>query len=228
MNDGRKVCLDLFCGLGGFSAAFEDADGWDVVTVDIEDRFDPDLRADVLDLRPADVLDVLPVDAWDDIDVFVVLASPPCTVFSTATRKYHWSDDWYPETERAVEGLNVAFQALYLIQQMDPEWWFLENPQGYLQRFIGEPEGIVHYCQYGETSKKPTQLWGEHPGSMEYLKCDCHSHDRDLDTEMQWEQSKNDYAERAKVPYELSTSILAAVEEPRPRLEQQTIDDMGH
>ena len=34
--------LDLFCGLGGFSQAFEESDRWHVTTVDIEARFDPD------------------------------------------------------------------------------------------------------------------------------------------------------------------------------------------
>lgn len=42
--------LDLFCGLGGFSSAFKESERWDVTTVDIEERFDPDITADVMDL----------------------------------------------------------------------------------------------------------------------------------------------------------------------------------
>jgi len=48
------AALDLFCGLGGFSAAFQDSDRWTVTAVDIEDRFDPDITADVFELRPSD------------------------------------------------------------------------------------------------------------------------------------------------------------------------------
>ena len=43
MSD-RNVYLDLFAGLGGFSAAFEDSDTWEVITVEIEERFEPDSR----------------------------------------------------------------------------------------------------------------------------------------------------------------------------------------
>jgi len=41
-----RHCLDLFCGLGGFSQAFEAAADWTVTTVDIEARFDPDIEAE--------------------------------------------------------------------------------------------------------------------------------------------------------------------------------------
>ena len=72
-------CLDLFCGLGGFSAAFEDSDRWDLTTVDINERFNPDIVADVFELRPSDL--------EEDFDV--VLASPPCTSFSLAANGHH-------------------------------------------------------------------------------------------------------------------------------------------
>jgi hypothetical protein len=45
--------LDLFSGLGGFSSAFADSERWRVTTVDIEPRFDPDIQADVFELRPS-------------------------------------------------------------------------------------------------------------------------------------------------------------------------------
>jgi len=40
-------CLDLFAGLGGFSAAFAEADGWDVVTVDIDELYPSIPEADL-------------------------------------------------------------------------------------------------------------------------------------------------------------------------------------
>jgi len=52
MSDYRV--LDLFAGLGGFSSAFEDLERWAVTTVDIDERFDPDIQADVFELRPSD------------------------------------------------------------------------------------------------------------------------------------------------------------------------------
>jgi len=80
-ENSKKHCLDLFSGLGGFSSAFEDADNWEVTTVEIQERFDPDITADVMDLRPTD----LP-------DADVVLASPPCTSFSLAASRLEHFD----------------------------------------------------------------------------------------------------------------------------------------
>jgi len=48
-NAGAQHCLDLFAGLGGFSQAFEEAEGWEVTTVDIQERFGTDICADVMD-----------------------------------------------------------------------------------------------------------------------------------------------------------------------------------
>jgi site-specific DNA-cytosine methylase len=50
MSD-RNVYLDLFAGLGDFSAAFEDSDTWEVTTVEIEERFEPDSRYSKTDSR---------------------------------------------------------------------------------------------------------------------------------------------------------------------------------
>jgi len=52
MSDYRV--LDLFAGLGGFSSAFVESERWEVTTVDIDERFNPDIQADVFELRPSD------------------------------------------------------------------------------------------------------------------------------------------------------------------------------
>jgi len=207
-----RVCLDLFAGLGGFSQAFEDADEWRVVQVDIEERFEPDIRADVLDLRPAD----LP-------DPDVVLASPPCNVFSKAAAwQNHWDDDGTPQTDAARDSIALVFHTLGLIRALSPVYWFLENPEGHLRRFLGHPTGSVTYCQYGAPYQKPTDLWGEHP-PMTYRRCrateDCHDHGS-LEDERDQRPLPRDPAERAKVPRELSEAILDAVE---GRSEQTTL-----
>lgn len=212
----RKVCLDLFAGLGGFSAAFEDADEWDVVTVDIAERFAPDIQADVLDLRPGD----LP-------NADVVLAGPPCDVFSLAnTRQRYWHDTRrVPADPKSREHVALVFHTVGLIRALAPDYWFLENPRGRLRWFLNEPRATVTYCQYGEDYQKPTDLWGEHPPGMTYRACSqgapCHdSVARDDDHSGVLANSMRDPAERAKVPYELSESILRAVE---GRHEQQTL-----
>ena len=91
--------IDLFAGLGGFSAAFTDSPQWSVTTVDIDESFDPDITADVCDLGCGD----LP-------DPDVVLASPPCKCFSVAAAwQEHFDSDGNPQTAaarvRAVQGI---------------------------------------------------------------------------------------------------------------------------
>jgi len=170
----KRVCLDLFCGLGGFSAAFEDSDKWDVVTVDIEERFEPDIRADVMDLRPSD----LP-------DAGLILASPPCTDFSMAASRYEKIVDGEPQTDSARESVALVYHTIGLIKAKTPDWWFMENPKGYLRQIIGPPEDWVTYCQYGKSYMKPTDLWGNHPPSFDAVRCtfgdDCHETNRDGD-----------------------------------------------
>jgi hypothetical protein len=206
--------LDLFCGLGGFSAAFADSDRWTVTTVDIEPEFDPDITADVFDLRPSDFN-----ESYD-----VVLASPPCTQFSLAASSLERFVDGEPQTGDAQDAVALVYHTLGIIRGLSPEYWVLENPQGWLRHIIGDPTARVTYCQYGTEYMKPTDLWGTHPAGWHPRSCaygdDCHAYNTDqehggagnmIDA---WgggvSDGIRDPAERAKVPYELSDSIRDA------------------
>jgi len=218
----EKVCLDLFCGLGGFSAAFADADEWTVVTVDIEDRFDPDIQADVLDLRPSNLLHLI-----DDADVLVVLASPPCTAFSKAASGTHIDSDGRPVSEWGAESLALTHHTRGLIQGLDPEWYFIENPQGGMRNVLGDdPAAPVWLCQYGHPAAKPTDLWGRIPPSFDARTChngndECH-HEPAPRGSSGGVQGMGTSAERAELPYGLSAEILEAVENPEPEQQKLT------
>jgi hypothetical protein len=209
--------LDLFCGLGGFNSAFVDADCWDVTTVDIEARFEPDIQADVFELRPSDF----------EADFDVVLASPPCTQFSTIRSITAGGDDaWVggePGTDAAADALALVHHTVGLIRGLAPSYWVLENPRGRLRTFWRPPEATVWYCQYGHDVAKPTDLWGDHP-PMRYRRCyhgndDCHHARTQSDKDhgggsdnRQGILTESDAAERAKVPYDLSETIRDACE----------------
>lgn len=202
----ENAVLDLFAGLGGFSSAFEDSDRWDVTTVEINPDHDPDVCADVWDLRPSD----LP-------DADVILASPPCTMFSLAGNHDAW-DGEEPITDASRDAVGIVYHTLGLINGIDPDYWFVENPRGRMRYILGEPTGHVHYCQYGMGAKKPTDLWGEHPVTMDYRTCHagagsgCHVRNAADDGTGATASLPRDPAERSKVPYELSESIRRAVE----------------
>jgi site-specific DNA-cytosine methylase len=220
-----RNCLDLFSGRGGFSAAFEDSDNWTVITVELDDDFDPDVQADVMELRPSDF----------DTDFDVVLASPPCTYFSTARNLTKGGDpawkDGDPQTDKASDHLALIHHTVGLIRGLSPDYWFLENPRGMLRKRWKRPQegggGTVWYCQYGFKTAKPTDLWGDHPKSFDYQTChfgndDCHHQKTDtyeVDGETrggsvnrQGLLTETDASKRAEVPYGLSKSILDAVE----------------
>lgn len=227
MPTDARHCLDLFSGLGGFSAAFADSDDWTVTTVDVEPEFDPDVRADVLDLRPADLANPRPD---------VVLASPPCTFFATIRRITKGGDDAWdgdrPASDGCREHVALFYHALGLIRALAPDYWFLENPRNHLRSFWRRPDATVWYCQYGHSYAKPTDLWGELPPMFTPKAC---SYGNDACGHVRTKSYKNhgggsdsrqgllledDPTERAKVPYELSEAILEAVkrayENPQP------------
>lgn len=123
--------------------------------------------------------DLLPFDGIDyacDIREFdltklpfvpdVVWASPPCTAFSVASIGRHWKGSkkgsYTPFTDSARLGLELLDATLKVIEQINPKFFFIENPRG-LMRKMPQLEGFyrstVTYCQYGDTRMKPTDIW---------------------------------------------------------------------
>jgi hypothetical protein len=114
----RKVCLDLFAGLGGFSAAFADSDEWDIYTVEIDDDFDPDLCADVLDLRASDLLELI-----GEHDHLVVLAGHPCTFFTFIRRITTGGDSAWVDASTPSVRRWVKEAAEVVAEEIDDERW---------------------------------------------------------------------------------------------------------
>ena len=206
--------LDLFCGLGGFSQAFEASDRWHVTTVDIEERFGPDIKADVFDLRPSDF----------ETTFDVVLAGVPCTVFTPARNISEGGDDAWngndPATDKARDLVALAYHTVGLIHGLAPAYWFVENPIGRLRTLIGPPEATITQCQYGRGHQKPTDLWGDHP-PMTYRRCspgdDCHETTGSYTPDESQPRlgvlsESDDPAVRSALPFDLSAAIRDACE----------------
>ena len=130
-----------------------------------------------------------------------------------------------PQTDDAREAVALVYHTIGLIKSLSPDFWFLENPQGYLRQVLGQPTGRVTFCQYGTNWMKPTDLWGKHP-PIRYRACSygdsCHAYNTDQanggtgncrDTWYDDTGNKvSDPAKRAKVPHDLSAAIRDAVE----------------
>lgn len=154
--------IDLYSGVGGWSEAFLQR-GHEVLRIDNDVRF-----TDVPNTFIQDVTEYGPIDPnyWD-----VVLASPPCQGFSVASLGKMWDKGppLRPKHPTALAGVILLRKTLRLIADLNPTYWWLENPRGMMRRMpeLEENPAISHvqvsYCQYGESRQKMTDLWGVWP-----------------------------------------------------------------
>ena len=157
--------LDLFCGTKSIANAFEKR-GHQVYTVDWNKEFEPSLCADIGALTADDIIKLC--GGKPD----VIWASPDCTTFSVAAISKHRIKDQngvlIPTSEYAKQCDLIDAHLIDLIEQLNPKYWFIENPRGGMRkasfmRDLNKYRHTVTYCQYGDFRMKPTDIWTNHP-----------------------------------------------------------------
>lgn len=161
VDDGPpRRMLDLFSGTGSVGKVFA-KHGFEVTTLDLERRFNPDIVADILE--------------WDFRGAFspghfeVISLGVPCTEFSSALTT----------RPRDLELANrIVRRSLEIVEYLQPKRWFLENPRTGLLKSQEYMQGFayvdVDYCQFtlperGTDGKwewgyrKPTRFWERAP-----------------------------------------------------------------
>ena len=121
--------LELFCGTKSIGREFE-AGGWDVTSVDVEPKFEPDVCCNVLDLTP-EMIGEAPDLLW---------ASPPCTHYSYARTT--------AKTPRDLRGSDRLVQKVLDLAAHHQCPCFFENPLGLLRSrpvVQGIPMRVVDY-----------------------------------------------------------------------------------
>lgn len=202
--DGTKgTVLDLFSGLRGWSAPWK-RNGWSVITVDSDPAFKADLVCDVRSLP----------NRWN---VDVVLASPPCTCFTTMAMGKHWVAPGVPRTAAAKTGLSLVQKAVDIVEATKPLYWVIENPRAMLRKcgVVPGERQTVWYCRYGESRAKPTDLWGGFPETWN-PRPECHNGNKDHIAAPRGSRTGTQggvsSAQAAKIPKALSNEIRLAVE----------------
>lgn len=124
--------LELFAGTRSIGKSFEAA-GHEVFSVEWDKNFENiDLYADILTITAADVL-----EQFGKPDV--IWASPDCTTFSIAAISHHRRQN--PETgnldpvsDYAKFCDKVDRHVLELIKELNPKFYFIENPRGGMRK----------------------------------------------------------------------------------------------
>lgn len=203
MKDKIRV-LELFAGTKSIGKAAKEL-GYEVFSSDFQSKFNTDYTVDLLEF------DVSRVPWKPDI----IWASPPCTSFSIASVRYHWTKDKQPKSQTAVTGYALVKKTLELIDYFRPMYWYIENPRGMLRKFpFMKSLPIRHtvtYCQYGDTRLKPTDIWTNNqywrPRPMCHDGDCCHKlspSGSGIDT-----QGLTDAELRSIIPHELCLEVMS-------------------
>ena len=158
----KKIILDLCGGTGSWTKYYPKKD-YDVRVITLPDN-------DVRTYKPPK-------------NVYGILAAPPCTMFSFARMSAKKPRDLTEGMEIVIACLNIIWECQYKIksstQKSSPlKFWCLENPNGFLKYFLGNPVYEFNPYDFGDNWKKRTQLWGyfNFP-KKKPIKCDLPKYD---------------------------------------------------
>lgn len=156
----RKIILDLCGGTGSWSRPWEAA-GYEVRVLTLPEYDVRDVRKTTILGVPclwlenkckagADRFEALPISG-----IVGILAAPPCTEFSVLNCRAE------ARVRNESAGMEIVEACMCIIKACDPVWWALENPRGYLRKYLGPPTMSFQPWQYGDPWTKATDIWGE-------------------------------------------------------------------
>jgi len=169
--------LELFCGTKSVGKVCKKK-GWEVISVDIDKEFDPDICCDIKDFNYKKYA----IGYFD-----IIWCSPPCQYFSLVRLSNigKWNKEHDKILTREIcdndlieKGLPPLHKALEIIEYLKPKYYFIENPQtGRMKNHIDLPYIDVDYCRFGFNYRKRTRIWSNRENIENQLclgkdKCD--------------------------------------------------------
>mgnify|MGYP003118365425 FL=1 len=205
--------LELFAGSRSIGKAAESL-GYEVYSSDLNEFEGIDYAIDILEFDTSKV----------PFEPDIIWASPPCTTYSVAAISHHRAHN-KPLSDFAIKSDNMVKKTISIIKQLNPKYWYIENPRGMLrkQSFMkGLPRTTVWYCTYGDKRAKPTDIWTNNlrsvfnpNGWQPRPECfngnkNCHHESAPRGSRTGTQGLKGNY-ERSKIPNELCLEILKAI-----------------
>ena len=185
-NENIRVILRPRGWSKGFKEIFPDAEFYGI---DVKDFGYP------FNFIKADLNDWIPDQHYD-----IILASPPCAQFSEVKRNCaHFYD------ER--QGLDLVWRTFYLIEQMRPEFWLIENVKG-LSEFL---PNVSEKIRYGKKARKTAYLWSNKDIKLGFFNFDMTDYNSKL-----WHGTDNvstSHSSRGEIPRELSRQMAKKMKE---------------
>ena len=157
--------LSLFSGTGSVDKVAREM-GWEVVSLDISDKYKPDICADIMDI---DFKALWPKKSSD-----MVFASPPRDKFSVAPSHLF---DAEQRAARAEEGSLIARRTRTILDWLEPKFYVVEIPNSsrvWVQGIFDDYNKVkVSYCKYGYKYRKNTRLATNVDFEPKICKWDC-------------------------------------------------------
>lgn len=155
--------LELFAGTRSIGRTFEER-GHEVFSIEWDERHPfIDWYVDISTITATDIL-----ERFGRPDV--IWASPDCTSYSVAGISHHRrkepNGNLTPISDYAKFCDMTNSHVIKLIEQLQPKYYFIENPRGGMRKmdFMQSlSRHTVTYCQYGDSRMKPTDIWTNHP-----------------------------------------------------------------
>jgi len=144
----NKTILSLFDASGEWAKPWQEA-GYDVHTFDLQ------TGEDINDFSAEYLLE----NGYGDLDVWGILAAPPCTDFASSGAQFWAKKDAKGQTEISNE---LVMQVIRTVNFLQPKIWALENPVGRIAKLNNLPPAHLTFDPnlYGDPYTKKTLLWG--------------------------------------------------------------------
>lgn len=165
--------LELFKGTGSVGIAVKEKyPDWNVVSLDILKKFNPDICIDILEWNYKEYS----VGYFD-----IIWASPECKIFSILQNTFigrKWKSKEHLEEERKKNWCFVL-KVLEIIEYFKPVVYLIENPYNSAMKDIPDMKKLksyqFDYCAFGFPYKKPTRIWSNINLISKTCKCKKHA-----------------------------------------------------